>query len=115
MSPNQEQSNPRIDVMIDGPISHQPRALTEVCRPTSQNSVELIPDFLPWPHVARLQHLSDLQPDARNTLLGRTHPQIPMAIFPVALRAERISQKVKLLLAGLPDAGLRFVHGESNP
>src|SRR4026207_275153 len=101
--------------MIDGPICHQPRALAEVRRPASQYAIEPMTNVLPGLHVAGFQHLSDLLPDPGNTLLGRSRPQIPVAIFPVTIRPARIPQKVKPLLPCLPDAGLRFVQSESNP
>src|SRR5215831_1800464 len=37
-----------------------------------------------------------------------------MAIFPVAMWPERVTQKVEALLARLLDAGLRFIQGDSH-
>src|SRR2546426_59875 len=44
--------------------------------------------------------------------LGRTRPQIPVAILLVAMRSERVTQKVEALFARLLDAGFRLIQGD---
>ena len=93
----------------------QPRSVTEVVRPASQDSVELIAYVGPRCHVLAHQQVSHFLPQPGNALLRRTRPEIHMTILPKTMRPEGVSQKVKTLSPCLLDAGLRFVQRESNP
>src|SRR6185369_1199001 len=104
-----------MDVMIDRSIGHQPRPVTKVVRPPSQNTIQAIAHVGPRCHVLAYQQVSHFLPQPGNALLRRTRPQILVSILPKTMRPEGVSQKIKPLSPCLLDAGLRFVQRESNP
>src|SRR6266853_5167339 len=104
-----------VNVMIDRSIGHQPRSVTEVVRPSPQNSVELISHLRPRCHILAHQQVSHFLSQPGNALLRRTRPEIRNAVLPKAMRPEGVSQKIKPLSPCLLDAGLRFVQRESDP
>src|ERR1022692_790827 len=107
----QECPNTLINVVIDRTVRLHARTAGEVVRPAHQNAVELIPDFRPRSRVLRAQQVSHFLPQPAHALLGRTRTLIPKPL-PRAMRPKCISEKVKPLLPGLPDAGLRLVQRE---
>src|SRR3982751_6774480 len=90
-----------VDIIVDRLICLCRRAVAEICAPTSQNQIQLIPHLGPRLNVIRYQKISHFLLDTRHALLGRTRTQIPTAIRLEAMRAERITQKVKALCACL--------------
>ena len=109
VTPPQEMPHAIRNVMIDRPIRLRPSAIAEVRRPASQNLIQPSPYVRPRPQIAGNQKVSHLFLDARHRLLRRTRPQIPVAIFPVAVWPERVPQKVKALFARLLDSGLGLI------
>src|SRR5512132_4744216 len=95
-----------VDVVVNRPIRLRPGAVAKVRGPASQNLIQPIPHFGPWPRIAGHQKVSHLLLDTRYALLGRTRSHIPLAFLPVAVRPERVTQKVEAILACLLDAGL---------
>ncbi len=82
--------------------------------PTTLSSDSGCREFLPGTHITGLQQVSHFLLD-RHALPRRTRSQIPVTIFPVTMRPERISEKVEPFPARLLDAGLRFVQSQPNP
>src|SRR4051794_4049662 len=115
MAPRQKVPYALVDVVVDSPIGQQPGPVTEVRRPPSQSLIESIADLFPSPDIARPQEISHLLLNSLHTLLRRTRSQIPVTIFPIVLRAERIPEKVKPLCTSFPDLRFRFVQSEANP
>jgi hypothetical protein len=115
MAPRQEIPYALVNVIVDRPVSQQPGSVAEVRRPPSQSLIESIAYLFPVPDIARLQQIAHLLLNSLHTLLRRTCSQIPVTIFPLTLRAERISEKVKPLCPSFPDFRLRFVQSKANP
>src|SRR5215469_11262238 len=115
VTPPQEMPYALINVVINRLIRRGPSSIAEVRRPASQNLIQPVPHLLPGPRVAGHQKVSHLFLDACHRLLRRACPQIPMAILLVAMRPERVSQKVEALLTRLLDAGLRLIQGDPHP
>src|SRR5215469_17682396 len=115
VTPPQEMPYALIDVVANRPIRCGPGSVAEVRRPAPQSLIQPVPHLFPSPRVAGHQKLSHLPLDACHRLLRRTGSQIPMAILLVAMRPERISQKVEALLTRLLDAGLRLIQGSPHP
>src|SRR5215470_7946812 len=113
--PPQEMPYALINVVTNRPIRRCPGSVAEVRRPAPQDLIQPVPHPLPGPRVARHQKLSHLVLDACHRLLRRTCPQIPTTILLVAMRPERVTQKVEALLTRLLDAGLRLIQGDSHP
>src|SRR5215831_8013937 len=104
-----------INVVVNRPVRRSPSSVAEVRRPASQNLIQPAPHLLPGPRVAGYEKASHLFLDACHRLLRWTGSQIPTAILPVAMRPERVTQKVEALLARLLDAGLRLIQGDPHP
>src|SRR5271166_6152122 len=98
-----------MDMMIDGPIRRQARAIAEIRRPTDQKPVQSSAHLGPWPFIAGSQEIADLGLDPLNTLLGRACARVPMAVFPVAVRAECVAKEIEALAPGVPHRGFRLV------
>src|SRR5271167_4400549 len=98
-----------MDVTIDGPIRRQARAIAEIRRPTGQKPVQSSAHLGPWPFVAGPQEIADLGLDPLDTLLGGACARIPMAVFPVAVRAECVAKEIEALVPGVPHRGFRLV------
>lgn len=113
MAPRQEVPHALIDVTINRPIRQQPGSVTEVRRPPSQSLIEAIANLFPVPDVARPQEISHVLLNSQHALLRRTRTQIPVTIFAIAMRPERIPEKVKPLGAGFPELRLRFVQSQA--
>src|SRR5579875_3367229 len=109
----QEAPGAFLDMLVDGPIRLQPGAVAEITRPAAQNAVQPVAHFRPCPLVAGHQHVVHLLSQSRHALLRRTGAQIPMAILPIVLWPERVSQKVKTLPPAIPKLGLRLVQGQA--
>src|SRR5580700_5323911 len=109
----QEIPNTVPDMVIDGTIRQQSGAIAEVTRPAAKDTIQPVSHFGPRPLVAGYQHLAHLPSQPRHTLLRRAGSQVPMSILPKMLRPERVSQKVKTLLPGVPKLGLRLIQGQS--
>src|SRR5262249_39830718 len=112
MSPPQEMPYALIDVITNSPIRRCPGSIAEVRRPTSQHLIQPASHLLPSPRVAGHQKFSHLLLDPCHRLLRRTRSQIPVAILLIAMRPERVTQKVEAFLTGLLDAGLRLIQGD---
>src|SRR6476620_5566668 len=112
MAPPQEVPYALIDVITNRPIRVCPGSLAEVRRPTPQYLIQPTSHLLPSPRVARHQKFSHFCFDACHRLLRRTRSQIPMAILLVAMRPERVPEKVEALLPCLLDARLRLLQGD---
>ena len=96
-------------IVVDRPIGDQSGPVAEVARPASQQPIQLVTDLPPGPDMIRSQHGTDLLLDPRHTLLRRTRPPIPRALFLEAMRPERVSQKIKPSRPGIDQLGLRLV------
>ena len=72
-----------VDVVIDRPVGHEPRAVGEVVRPPAHHAVKLALHLVPRPLVARSEDLSDASLDPLHRLLCWRSPQVPMPILPV--------------------------------
>ena len=110
---DREMTDSLIDVIIDRPIGHQPRAIRKTGRPASQKSVQPTSDFRPGTHVTRLQDDPDLLLEAPDTFLRGAGPQIPMAALLVAVRAKRVAQKVKRFFQGILQTRLVLIQLEA--
>ncbi len=102
-------SNAIIDMLVDRPICGQVRTVAEVSRPTEQKPVQLVAHLGPRPFLARYQDLADLGLDPLNTFLGRARAQIPMASFPIAVRAECVTKEIEALRSGVAQRGLLLI------
>src|SRR5580692_12716040 len=100
------------DVIVDGAVCHQARAVAEVRRPTTQYCVELVADFGPRVPVARGQKLANLALEPPYALLGRARPQVPIATLAVVLWPERVAKEVEVLPAGVLQFGFHLVERE---
>src|SRR5208337_2597215 len=98
-----------MEVTIDGPIRRQARAIAEIRRPAGQKPVQSTAHLGPRPLVAGPQEIADLGLDPLNTLLGWACARIPMAVFPVAMRAEGVTKEIEALIPGVPHRGFRLV------
>src|SRR5437879_6042783 len=115
VTPPQEMPYAIRNVMIDRPICLRPSPVAEVCRPASQNLIQPILHLRPRPRIAWLQQVSHFFLDTCHRLPGRACSQIPMAILLVAMRSERVTQKVEALFARLLDTGFRLIQGDPHP
>ena len=106
MAPRQEVPHASTDMIVDRSISLVASPVAEVRRPSSQLLVQAVAHFFPGPHITGPQEVSHVLLDSLHALLRRAGSQIPVTIFPITMRPERISEKVKPLLARLLDAGL---------
>src|SRR5271157_3773531 len=97
-----------MDMMIDGPIRRQARAIAEIRRPAGQKPVQSSAHLGPSPFLAGSQEIADLGLDPLNTLLGWACARIPMAVVRVAVRAECVAKEVEALVPGVPHRGFRF-------
>src|SRR3954447_4274475 len=61
-----------VDIIVDRLICLCRRAVAEICAPTSQNQIQLIPHLGPRLNVIRYQKISHFLLDTRHALLGRT-------------------------------------------
>src|SRR5438309_1441571 len=68
--PAQEVTHAIIDVIVDGPIGHQPRAVAEVVRPAAQQTVQPVAYIRPRFLVAGDQQLIDLAFEPLDALPG---------------------------------------------
>src|SRR5208337_355928 len=109
VSPSEEASNAIMDVVVDGPISRQARAIAEIRRPTGQKPVQSVPHYRPRARVARLEQIADPGLDPLNALLGWACARIPMAVFPVAVRAECVTTEIEALIPSVSHRGFRLV------
>jgi hypothetical protein len=78
---NKEVSNAVIDVMVDGPIRLQPRAIAKIRGPTDQKSIQSVAHGRPCAHIAGLENVANLRLDPLNTFLRWGCAKTPMAIF----------------------------------
>ena len=101
-----------VDVVVDGAICHQARAVAEVRRPAPQNRVELVADLGPRLLVARDQKLADLGLEPPDAFLGRARAQIPMTILAMVIWSERVAKEVEVFLAGILQLGFHLVERE---
>src|SRR5262245_45684102 len=101
VSPPQEMPYTLINVVTNRPVCRCPGSVAEVRCPASQDLIQPVSHLLPGSRVARHQKLSHLFLDACDRLLRRACSQIPVAILLIAMRAERVTQKVKALLTRL--------------
>ena len=103
-----------VDMVVDRPVRQHPGPIAKVARPASQNLIQPVPHFRATVPCCRAPAGRPTFCRSRATLFfDGLAPKILMAILPVVLRPERVSQKVKSLPAGFPDAGLRLVQGQS--
>src|SRR5271163_1962775 len=105
----EETSYAAADMMIDGLVGIGERSMAEVCGPASQEPVQLVPHRGPWLHVAGRQHVIDLQLDAHDAFLGWACAEIKVAVPFVAVRSERVSEKVEALRSSVLQRGFRLV------
>src|SRR6185437_8210293 len=91
----QESSHAIIDVVIDRPKHLESIPAAEVFGPTSQYSIEAIPNFRPRSHVPRHPHGPHFLPQPRHALFRRTFPNSPMTSLPKMVWPEGVSQKVE--------------------
>src|SRR5438876_10530399 len=94
--PAQEVTHAIIDVIVDGPIGHQPRAVAEVVRPAAQQTVQPVAYIRPRFLVAGDQQLIDLAFEPLDALPGGARAQVSAPFLAVVLRPKRIPRKSKL-------------------
>src|SRR5262249_1701679 len=82
-----------VDVVIDRPVGHQPRAIGEVVRPPANNAIELVLRLIPRRLVTRTEDTPDASLDPLHRLLGWRGAQVPMAILPIPHRPKGVAQK----------------------
>src|SRR5262245_37453183 len=100
-----------INVVVNRPIRRFAGSIAEVRRPAPQNLIQPVPHLLPGPRITGYEKVSHLFLDACHCLLRRACPQIPTAILLIAMRPERVTQKVEAFLARLrsfPPVNRRF-------
>ena len=95
VTPNQEVADPVVDVIVDRPIGHEPRAVAEVRGPAAKQAVQAIAHLRPRSHVARNQEVADLGREPEHALLRRARPELPVAVLAIAVRTERIAKEVE--------------------
>src|SRR5438445_10469413 len=88
--PAQEVTHAIIDVIVDGPIGHQPRAVAKVARPAAQQSVQPVAYIRPRFFVAGDQQLIDLAFEPLDALPGGARAQVSITLLAVVLRPKRI-------------------------
>ena len=106
---DEEVSHTIVDVIVDLAVRRQSSAVAEVRGPTSQKPVQLVAHYRPRTFVAGHQKFADLGLKPLDTFLGRARAQIPVAILPIVVRAERVAKKVEAFLSGVPQRSLCFV------
>ena len=72
MPPTEEMSDAFADVVINGPVCPVACSITEIGRPTAQQTVQLVAHICPWLHVAWHQNIIDLRLHPLDTFLGWT-------------------------------------------
>jgi radical SAM superfamily enzyme YgiQ (UPF0313 family) len=75
--------------------------------PADQKPVQSAAHRRPCALAAGLEQVADLGLDPLDTLLGRARARIPMAILPVAVRAEGVAKEIEALVASVPHRGFR--------
>src|SRR5712664_2684387 len=83
------------DVMIDRLIGQRKRAIAEVSFPTRQKSVQAFAYRRPRRFVARRQKIANFRLEPLHTSLRRTRAGIEAPVPGAAMRAERVTKKVK--------------------
>ena len=112
MPPTEEISHPLADVVINGPVGPASCSITEVGRPTAQQAVQSVAHLRPWLHVAWHEHVAHLRLRPSDTFRRWTCAQVTLAVPLVAMRSERISEKVEPLRPGVLHRGLHLVEGQ---
>src|SRR5438445_2335546 len=113
--PAQEVTHAIIDVIVDGPIGHQPRAVAEVLRPAAQQTVQPVAYIRPRFLVAGDQQLIDLAFEPLDALPGGARAQVSAPFLAVVLRPKRIAKEVEAFLPGILQRGLRLVERKPEP
>ncbi len=109
MTPFEESTNRLVDVVIRRPVGHQPRAVAEIARPAPQQMVQPDTHLIPRRDVAGDKYLPHSRLETLHALVGRTRPQIPMAVLAVVVRPEAVAQEVEVFLPCIAHGGLRGV------
>ena len=109
MPPTEEMSDAFADVVINGPVCPVARAITEIGRPTAQQTVQLVADICPWLHVAWHQNVIDFRLHPLDTFLGWTCTQVPVAVPLVTMRTERVPEEVEALRSCVLHRGFPLV------
>jgi hypothetical protein len=109
MPPTEEVSDALADVVINCPVCPASCTIAEVGRPTAQQAVQSVARLRPWLHVAWHQHVADLRLCPFDTFRRWTCAQVSLAVPLVAMRSERISEKVESLRPGVLHRGLHLV------
>src|SRR5438445_10548599 len=89
--PRQEVTNAIIDVIVDGPIGHQPRAVAEVLRPAAQQTVQPVAYIRPRFLVAGDQQLIDLAFEPLDALPGGARAHVSAPFLSVVLRPNSLT------------------------
>src|SRR5438128_2572781 len=113
--PAQEVTHAIIDVIVDGPIGHQPRAVAEVVRPAAQQTVQPVAYIRPRFLVAGDQQLIDLGFEPLDALPGGARAQVSAPFLAVVLRPKRIAKEVEAFLPSILQRGLRLVEHKPEP
>src|SRR5207249_10236098 len=100
--PAQEVTHAIIDVIVDGPIGHQPRAVAEVVRPAAQQTVQPVAYIRPRFLVAGDQQLIDLAFEPLDALPGGARAQVSAPFLAVVLRPKRIAKGMSDILCKRP-------------
>jgi hypothetical protein len=98
--PDEEVSHAIVDVIIDRAVRRQTSAVAEVRGPTAQKPVQLVAHYRPRTFVAGHQKFANLGLEPLDTFLGRARAQIPVAIFPIVVRTERVSKEIEAFRPG---------------
>src|SRR5438034_3911012 len=113
--PAQEVTHAIIDVIVDGPIGHQPRAVAEVVRPAAQQTVQPVAYIRPRFLVAGEQQLIALAFEPVDALPGGARAHVSAPFLAVVLRPKRIAKEVEAFLPGILQRGLRLVERKPEP
>ena len=105
----EEMSDAVTDVVINGLYSPSACSITEIGRPTAQQTVQLVAHIVPWRTLPGTRTSIDLRLHPLDTLLGWTCAQVPVAVPLVAVRTERVSKEVEALRPCVLHRGLRLV------
>jgi transposase-like protein len=94
-------------------VGHQPRAVAEICCPATQEMVQPSAHPVPRLDVGGDKDLPHFRLEALHAILRRARPQIPVAVLPIVVRSEAVSQEIEVLPPRIAHGSLRFVDGEA--
>jgi hypothetical protein len=106
--------NPIVDVTIHGGVRPGHGPVGEIALPPTQLRVQVGTNLFPWSGVVRTQQLINARSQTFEALLRRSHGKELFSGLPPVLWTESVSQKVEVLRAGVADARLLLVQGQSD-